>query len=206
MPMSTRTLLLHECGYRCSNPACRMVLTLDIHHIEYVSEGGGDGPENLLPLCPNCHALHHQGHITRESLRTWKRLLLALNEGFDRRSIDTLLTLDILDGVMVWGDGLLACAPLVASGLLEVEEKSEIIEEEHLLFGRDKVNRVAKYWMKLSARGRVFVDAWKRGDQDAAVRASDAAKAAQATKGRVGSAVNAISGVPRRGKRDRVRG
>jgi len=123
---------------------------------KYVSDGGGDSPENLLPLCPNCHALHHQGHIPRESLRTWKLLLLALNEGFDRRSVDTLLALDVLDGVMVWGDALLPCAALIALGFLEVKEQREIVEQESLFFGRETVNRVSKYWIELSPRGRAF--------------------------------------------------
>jgi len=51
LQLAIRILVLHECGYKCSNPICRMVLTLDIHHIEYVSEGAGDGQENLLALC-----------------------------------------------------------------------------------------------------------------------------------------------------------
>lgn len=175
LPVAKRMLVLHESGYKCSNPACRMVLTLDIHHIEHVAEDGGDTPDNLLPLCPNCHSLHHKGHIPRESLRAWKGLLLALNEGFDRRSVDTLLALDALGGVMVWGDGLLACASLVASGLVVVDEKDEIVIREGFLFGSSKESQVAKYWVELSAKGRVFVEAWKRGDQDAAVRASEVA-------------------------------
>lgn len=180
---ATRMLVLHEAGYKCSNPACRMVLTLDIHHIEYVAEGGANSQDNLLALCPNCHSLHHKGHIPRESLRAWKVLLLSLNEGFDRRSVDTLLALDVLGGVMVWGDGLLACASLVASGLMDVDERDEIVETEGFFTGPGKERRVAKYWVELSARGHAFVEAWKRGDQDAAVRASDAAVDVRSNKG-----------------------
>ena len=172
---ATRTLVLHEAGYKCSNPACRMVLTLDIHHLEYVSEGGGDSPDNLLALCPNCHSLHHRGHIPIESLRAWKVLLLALNEGFDRRSVDTLLALDVLGGVMVWGDGLLSCASLVASGLVEVDTEEEVVEREGF-FSSHKESRIAKYWIELSAKGHAFIDAWKRGDQAAAIGVSEAAK------------------------------
>lgn len=46
----------------------------------------------------------------------------------NRRSVDTLLALDKLDGAMVSGDGLLTCASLLASGLAEVDEKTEIVE------------------------------------------------------------------------------
>jgi 5-methylcytosine-specific restriction endonuclease McrA len=85
IPSDIRQLVLHEAGYHCANPNCRTVLTLDIHHIEYVSQEGSNEPSNLLPLCPNCHALHHSGVISLNSVRTWKMLLLALNEAFDKR-------------------------------------------------------------------------------------------------------------------------
>jgi len=74
---------LHESGYKCGNPACHSVVTLDIHHLEQVSAGGGDTAENLLPLCPNCHALHHRGVIPADSIRAWKLLLLTINEAYD---------------------------------------------------------------------------------------------------------------------------
>jgi len=157
-----------------------MVLTLDIHHIEYVSEGGRDVPENLLTLCPNCHALHHQGKIPLTSLRTWKLLLLALNEGFDRRSIDTLLALDTLGVVSLWGDGILACAPLVASGLVTVVAQRAFVQEDpfpfHWFDPNQKPNEhprfespLLAYMLQLSPKGRAFLAAWKQGDQDAAI-------------------------------------
>src|SRR5438105_4200809 len=118
LSLEIRKLVLHEAGYKCANPTCRGILTLDIHHLDYVSEGGADTAENLIALCPTCHALHHQGHIPRESLRVWKMLLLSLNEALDRRSIDQLLALDKLGQLQVSGDGVFACAGLTASGLV----------------------------------------------------------------------------------------
>lgn len=169
--LSTRMTVLHESGYKCSNPACRTILTLDIHHLDFVSEGGPNLPENLLALCPNCHSLHHNGNIPRDSLRAWKMLLLSLNEAFDRRSIDILLALYKLGGLMVWGDGLLNCAALVASGLVTVCEKNKKIKRDGL-FGTYTDHETEKYWLELSDKGRQFVEAWKRGDQAAAVKLS----------------------------------
>src|SRR5215470_10277210 len=94
VPVHVRQHVLHEAGFRCANPACRSVLTLDIHHMEYVSQEGKNEQSNLLPLCPNCHRLHHTGVIPLESVRAWKMLLLALNEAFDKRQIELLLMLD----------------------------------------------------------------------------------------------------------------
>src|SRR5205085_2638224 len=119
VPVATHRLVLHEAGYRCANPVCRTILTLEVHHLEYVTTGGSNEAENLLPLCPNCHALHHQGNIPIESLRSWKALLLSLNQALDARAVDILLALDLVkDGVFISGDGLLDCAGLVASQMV----------------------------------------------------------------------------------------
>jgi hypothetical protein len=113
-----------------------------------------------------------------ESLRAWKLLLLALNEAFDRKAIDTLLALDILKGLMVSGDGLLSCASLLASKLLDIEEKTERVETDGSGFFGPAIeieNRVKHYWITLSPKGRLFVNAWKQGDQSAAIGVGDLA-------------------------------
>jgi hypothetical protein len=184
------------------------VITLDIHHITHISKGGKGTADNLIALCPNCHTLHHKGVITEESILAWKFLLLALNEAFDRRSIDTLLALDELGGVMLWGDGVLGCASLIASGLVSVVPKDEpltgkklpdqlglpppledgesieVREFSILDLIEDKepyqVFRVAKYWAKLSDKGQAFVNAWKQGNQAAAIAVSSLARRREA--------------------------
>ena len=154
--METRRLVLHEAGYKCGNPVCRAVLTLDIHHLLQVSEHGPDSPENLLALCPYCHALHHGGHIPIDSLRSWKFLLLALNEAFDRRTIDLLLLLDQFQMLLVSGDGILECAALFASGLAAWDWEQ-------------LPPKAPTYRVRLSDKGRAFVSAWKAGDQSLAI-------------------------------------
>jgi len=55
-------------GYRCTNLARRTILTLDIHHMVYVSEAGGNATENLVALFPNYHAdsaFHEQFTLSR---------------------------------------------------------------------------------------------------------------------------------------------
>lgn len=160
IPIATQRLVLHEAGYKCANPICRGILTLEIHHLDYVAEDGSNEPDNLLPLCPNCHSLHHHGSIPKASLRSWKTLLLSLNEAFDRRSVDLLLALDKLKELFVSGDGLLNCASLVSSGMIKVEAQTYAVENQAFN---------AVYYLSLSQKGRAFVDAWKRGDQVAAV-------------------------------------
>src|SRR5688500_8238128 len=93
LPLDLVSLTLHEAGYRCANPVCRTILTLDIHHMVRLADGGPDSAENLLALCPNCHSLHHKGIIPAASIRTWKLLLMSLNQAFDQHAVDILLTL-----------------------------------------------------------------------------------------------------------------
>lgn len=160
-----RRCILQESGFRCANPVCRMALTLEIHHIEPISEDGGNTQDNLIALCPNCHALYHKGIITPEAVKTWKMILLSLNEGFDRRSVDLLLFLGKQGEHFVSGDGVLEFASLIASDLVSVA---------------GGVKRggggpwsgsipVTLYEVRLTDKGRRFVENWKKGDQQGAI-------------------------------------
>lgn len=165
VPLETKQQVLHEAGYRCSNPAYRTILTLDVHHLERVADDGSNKPSNLLVLCPNCHSLHHKGHIPVSSVRAWKMLLLSLNEGLDRRALDVLLTLNQVDHLMVTGEGVLECASLIAADLVTVD-----IETKGGLFSSEEYKH--KYWIELSEKGRAVVAAWIRGDQNGVVNAA----------------------------------
>lgn len=89
----TRRAVLTEAGFMCANPRCRHMLTLEIHHIVEVKTGGGNQPHNLLALCPNCHSGFTRGKIPRSAIETWKQMLLVVNNGLDRESLDLLLFL-----------------------------------------------------------------------------------------------------------------
>src|SRR2546425_266246 len=93
VPQDVRVTVLTEAGYRCAVPTCRTILAIDIHHIVEVSAGGGDDPSNLIALCPTCHSLYHRGTIPQESIRTWKAVLVALNQAFDVEALDQLIFL-----------------------------------------------------------------------------------------------------------------
>ncbi len=88
----TKQLVLLEAGFKCANPRCRHIITLEVHHIVWVKDGGGNEPDNLLALCPNCHSLHTAGHIPQSAIRAWKSLLVSLNNP-NRLSADLLLLL-----------------------------------------------------------------------------------------------------------------
>jgi len=170
LAVDVRRLVLHESGYRCGNPACRSILTLDIHHLERLSEGGPDSPDNLLVLCPNCHALHHRGEIPIDSIRAWKMLLLTINEAYDRKTLDLLSTLSRVGNVYVTGDGLLSCAALVAGGLVQ----ATAFGVAGIVGGLECV--VPKYRLTVTERGRRLLSAWLSGDQAGAIAATAGAE------------------------------
>lgn len=150
---------LHEAGYKCANPICRTLLTIEIHHLDSVATGGSNNADNLLALCPNCHALHHNKTIPLESLKTWKLLLLSLNEGFDRASVDFLLVLDKPDTreLSVSGDGFIRMAGLYTGGYVSVIGAGD--HTDLATFGGMKT-----YRLRLSKKGEEFVKAWKQGN------------------------------------------
>lgn len=66
----------------------------EMHHITPVSEGGTDGRENLILLCPNHHQEAHYGILSRDML---KGLVITKDE-IDKREIEQLkLVADVLD-------------------------------------------------------------------------------------------------------------
>jgi hypothetical protein len=177
IPVSVQHGLLMEAGYKCGNPTCRNVITLELHHILYVRDGGGDDPENLLVLCPDCHGMHHAGHIPVEAIRHWKSMLLSLNQAFDRGSIDLLLYLRVTHEKEIWysGDALLRFAGLIAAGL--VGFKTEILYGQTpttsgymgstpTVFHGSSYELGMKVELHLTERGLQLVEAWRSGDEE----------------------------------------
>lgn len=155
IPVPVQHQLLMEAGYKCGNPACRNVITLELHHIQYISEGGGNNPANLLVLCPYCHAMHHAGAIPVEAIRLWKGLLLALNQAFDRDGMDLLLFLHKYESRYRFShDGILRFARLMAGGLV-VPGSSAFFAQQGTSWAE----------VRLSEKGKLLVEAWLAGDE-----------------------------------------
>jgi 5-methylcytosine-specific restriction enzyme A len=74
---SARRAVLLRSGGHCENPHCTgeaQDITdaghpiLEVDHIQDLAQGGPDHPEQMIALCPNCHAIKTRGR-TREQLR-----------------------------------------------------------------------------------------------------------------------------------------
>jgi hypothetical protein len=165
-------------GYKCANPTCRHILTLELHHIVWVKAGGKNDPDNLLALCPNCHALHTKGHLPETAIRTWKQLLVSLNST-NRVTADLLLVLfheeqrvDALEDhpdiplnlkmpFRFTGDGLPALSGLVTAGLLGISKR---------FAGTNALgSSMPSFEVRLTTKGKHFVEAWLEGDASKAV-------------------------------------
>jgi len=155
--LTLTTAVFTESGYRCAVPTCRNILALDLHHIVEVKEGGPNELSNLLALCPTCHALHTRGKISRDSIHAWKGLLVALSQAFDTQAIDNLLFLDKLKPreLLISGDGVLQFSRLIAADLASFR-----------FHARDGMTWIV-YEVSLTNKGKLLVDAWKRGDRQA---------------------------------------
>lgn len=155
LKLNTKVVVLTESGYRCAVPTCRNILALDMHHIWEVSAGGGDKPDNLIALCPTCHALYHRGTIKEESIYTYKAMLIAITRAFDIESVDRLLFLQLCkkDFLVVSGDGLLHFGRLIAAGLATGVQKS------------NNNFQLVTYAVNISPKGRQLIDAWQSGDR-----------------------------------------
>jgi hypothetical protein len=62
-PRVRRQVLARD-NYRCTVPGCRSARSLDLHHIEYRSEGGCNEMWNLTTLCSAHHKCLHEGLLS----------------------------------------------------------------------------------------------------------------------------------------------
>lgn len=156
---SVRDEVLREAGYKCAVPTCRNVITLQLHHILWVKEGGGNAATNLIALCGHCHDLHTAGHIPNSAIQYWKGMLHALNAAFDRECVDLLLYLHQRGIATHWysGDGVLRFAGLFAAGLVEFGRQSAADTFVNIFASCHEVF--------LSKKGALLVEAWKAGDE-----------------------------------------
>lgn len=64
MLTARRRRILARSQYRCAVPGCRIRRNLHVHHVVFRSQGGSDGDENLVALCPAHHLRGvHEGRL-----------------------------------------------------------------------------------------------------------------------------------------------
>lgn len=170
-----RRAVLLEAGYNCVNPVCRIPL-IHVHHIDYVENGGPDTEENLIALCPNCHARVHMGNIPEEAIRTWKTMVVMANHAWAKETLNALLFLDteLSQGLYLTGDGVVRFTDLLVAGLAEAKHVDFVGPRQNVFLLPGLANyaipgsELAKsaYQVRLTAKGLALVSAWKNGALD----------------------------------------
>ena len=89
IPADIKRRVLVEAGHRCAIPTCRYINT-EIHHIIPWETCHKHEYENLIALCPNCHARADKGEIDRKSLRAYKANLRFAHDKFSNFEVDML--------------------------------------------------------------------------------------------------------------------
>lgn len=93
VPANIKRAVLVEAGHRCAIPTCRATTT-EIAHIVPWSESHDNSFENLIAICPNCHARFDQKkEIDRLAIKMYKHNLGILNNRygeFERRLFEVL--------------------------------------------------------------------------------------------------------------------
>ena len=142
--------VLTEAGYRCAVPTCRGIIVLDLHHIVPVRAGGSNATDNLLALCPTCHALFERGTIPQASIAAWKAFLQSLTRAYDHRTLDLLWFLKKVPTFSCSADGVVSFAPLVGAGLADLEVSQQGFQ--------------AMVGIRLSKEGERLLEAWVHAD------------------------------------------
>lgn len=157
-PIDVKVAVLTQAGYRCAVPTCRTILALDIHHIHELHKGGGDTIDNLVALCPTCHALYHRGTIKYESICAWKMLLVSINEVVGKRAFDDLILLEkqsIMGEIEFSGDALIHFGALIAANLIQYGQ---------MTVTTGKGNEYRSYWVDLTDKGKEFLKCYRDAD------------------------------------------
>lgn len=95
IPAELKRRVLVEAGHRCAIPTCRHI-EVELHHIEPWANTQTHEYQNLIALCPNCHARADSGKIDRKSLRIYKAALRYAHDKFSQFEMDVLFDLKSL--------------------------------------------------------------------------------------------------------------
>ena len=73
---NTKEMVLNRDNYTCQYCGGKHKDSrLNVHHIQFRSNGGSDGQENLITLCSTCHSLLHKGKIKLDKIGVKKGTL-----------------------------------------------------------------------------------------------------------------------------------
>ncbi|WP_206608448.1 HNH endonuclease signature motif containing protein [Streptomyces orinoci] len=81
IPTDLKRAVLVEAGHRCAIPTCRQT-PVDLAHITPWAKVREHTFENLIALCPTCHARFDRGEIDRKAMLQYKANLEIVNQRY----------------------------------------------------------------------------------------------------------------------------
>lgn len=159
IPEQLKRRVLLEAGHRCAIPPCRYPNVM-IHHIIPWAQCKEHKYENLIALCPNCHARADRGEIDRISLRTYKAKLRYAHDKFSQLEVDILFRLyNAPEEGMQFAPFLM----ILINRILEVE----YVEVKYLKSSVEILGmNVSPVYLFLTNKGREYIDSLETGQKD----------------------------------------
>ncbi len=124
IPAKLKREVLMEAGYRCAIPTCRSTPT-ELAHIKPWTEVKKHAFDNLIALCPTCHARFDSGQIDRLAMLQYKANLGLLNSRYgdtERRLLDYFALHSNTNEVQLPGGMQVLLMFLIQDGFLDYGE------------------------------------------------------------------------------------
>lgn len=162
IPSELKRQILVEAGHRCAIPTCRHSTT-EIAHIVPWKDVKKHEYQNLIALCPNCHARADKGEIDRKSLRIYKRILQKLTDRYDRFELVILNELRLEKPVIMAGNMLLLIKNLLDEELVSINTD---IYVKGVTYTVSIGNIPLNVEILLTDKGRQFIDEWIKANEE----------------------------------------
>lgn len=151
IPSDLKRKILVEAGHRCVIPTCRFPTT-EIAHIEPWKRAKEHKYENLIALCPNCHARADKGEIDAKSLKIYKAKIRFLSDRYYKYELNVLDHLRKNQKVIVYGE--LSVKNLLDEGLIK---KAHVI---CYFTYNDGTREDQEFVVVLTDKGRELLENW----------------------------------------------
>jgi hypothetical protein len=155
IPAAVRRDILVEAGHRCAIPTCRQT-PVEIAHIVPWAQSHKHTFDNLIALCPTCHARYDapRSEIDRLAMRQYKSNLSVLNQRYgdlERRVLQRFADDPELEIIEVLGNMEILLMFLIRDGLLDaLPLKGAMFVTSGML----------EQQFRITAKGRDFVSKW----------------------------------------------
>ena len=152
IPAEIKRRVLVEAGHRCAIPTCRCIQT-ELHHIIPWETCQAHQYENLIALCPNCHARADRGEIDRKSLCLYKANLRYTHDKFSQLEVDVLFECyrQPPENAMPWPSYMM----LLIKRLIESQYIEVIESRKAVMSGEMKLN---PDYLAITETGRIFIE------------------------------------------------